>query len=114
VKYDTARLAVLLSIALAGCAAMGLTTPKTTDQKLAYAEGAVIAAQQSISQATKAGLLSSAQATNANNMTLSAQAVINTARALETSNPTGAANDLTLATSAVTAISTYLTAAGVK
>jgi hypothetical protein len=106
--------ALALALLLTGCATLGLVAPQTTDQKLAYAEGAVIAAQQSITQALTAGLLTSAQATNANAMTLSALAVIKTGRSLETTNATAAANDLALATNAIAGIQTYLTSAGVK
>jgi len=103
-----------LCVLLAGCAQLGLVKPQTTDQKLAYAYGGIISAQQSIAQATTAGLLTSAQATNANNMTLAAKATLDTARSLETTNATGAANDLQLATTAITALQAYLTSAGVK
>jgi hypothetical protein len=105
---------LVLTLLLSGCAQLGLVKPQTTDQKLAYAQGAVIAAQQSITQAVTAHLLTSAQATNANNMTLAALATITTARSVENSNATAAANDLQLATSAIAAIQSYLQSAGVK
>jgi hypothetical protein len=110
VKY----FALIALLAMTGCQSLGIAAPQTLDQKLAYAQGAIIAAQQSIAQATTAHLLTSAQATNANNMTLSALAVISTARSLETSNSTAATNDLALATAAISSIQAYLTSAGVK
>jgi hypothetical protein len=106
--------ALVALLSLAGCTTLGIAPPQTLDQKLAYAQGAIIAAQQSIAQATKTGLLTSAQAINANNMTISALSVISTARSLETSNATAAANDLALVTAAIAGIQQYLTSAGVK
>jgi hypothetical protein len=107
-------LVLLGSLLLSSCASLGIVQPQTLDQKLAYAQGAIIAAQQSIAQATRAGLITSIQAINANNMTSSATNIINTARSLESSNATAAANDLDLATAAIKGIQQYLTAAGVK
>jgi predicted RNA-binding protein associated with RNAse of E/G family len=107
-------LAVWSTYILVGCTALGLTTPQTTDQKLAYADAGVIAALSSIATATNAGQLTKAQATNANNMALAVQATINQARAEESSNASQAIVDLNLATTALTAVQNWLTANGVK
>jgi hypothetical protein len=99
---------------LAGCAALGLSTPQNLDQGLAYGYAGVTTALNTIAAATSTGQLTSAQATSANSMVLSVKATLDTAKSLETSNATTAQNDLTLAMTALTAVQTYLTANGVK
>jgi hypothetical protein len=99
---------------LASCASLGLAPAQTLDQKLAYAYGVETGLLNSIASATTAGTLSSATATKANTMVLTAKGFLDSARALESANATNAANDLALATAALTAVQTYLTANGVK
>lgn len=107
-------IALVFLLPLMGCQSLGLTTPLTLDQQLAYATGAVTAALNTIAQATTAGTLSSANATKANQMVLQAQTILVSAHSMETTNASGAANDLALATAALTAVQQYLTANGVK
>jgi hypothetical protein len=99
---------------LVGCKTLGLATPQTLDQKLAYGYAGVTTALNTIATATTAGQLTSVQATNANGLALQVKLVLDAARSLETSNATAAQNDLTLALSSLTAVQTYLTNAGVK
>lgn len=99
---------------LGGCQSLGLTTPQNFDQKLAYGYAGVTTALNTVTSATNAGQLSSVQATNANTLILNAKAILDTARADETSNLTAAQNDLTLALTAMAAVQSYLTQAGVK
>lgn len=101
-------------LVVAGCAQLGLAPAQTLDQKLAYAYGVETGLLNTIATATTAGTLSSTTASKANTLVLTAKSVLDGARAVETSNPTGAATDLALATSALTAVQTYLTANGVK
>jgi hypothetical protein len=103
--------AVVLS--LGACSALGLTTPKTLDEKLAYGYAGVTTALNTIASATIAGQLTSTQAVNANTMTLNVQSILDSARALETTNASSAQTDLTLALAALTAVQQYLTAQGV-
>lgn len=98
---------------LAGCSALGLATPQTLDQKLAYGYAGVTTALNTIATATTAGQLTSAQATNANTMTLNVKSILDNARALEITNATSAQTDLTLALSALSAVQQYLTTEGV-
>jgi hypothetical protein len=105
-------LAVILL--LAACASLGLTTPQTLDQKLAYGYAGVTTALNTIATATTAGQLTSTQATDANALALQVKTILDNARALETTNATSAQNDLTLALSSLTAVQQYLIAAGVK
>ncbi len=99
---------------LSACSSLGLAPAQSLDAKLAYGYAGVTAALNTIATATNAGQLTSAQATNANNLALQAKSILDTARALETTNATSAQNDLTLALSSLTAIQQYLTSAGVK
>jgi putative exporter of polyketide antibiotics len=105
---------VPLLCALGACSSLGLATPQTLDQKLAYGYSGVATALNTIATATIAGQLTSAQATNANGMVLQVKGILDTARALETSNAPSAQNDLTLALSSLASVQQYLTAAGVK
>jgi hypothetical protein len=100
---------------LTACASLGLVAPKTFDQQLAYGYGGVDSALVTINAATRSGLLSSTKATQANTMTLAVKTSLDAARAAETSgNVTGAANDLALATAALTALQTFLVQNGAK
>jgi hypothetical protein len=107
---------ILLAVVLVlvACASLGLAPAQTLDQKIAYGYAGVTTALNTIATATTAGQLTSAQATNANGMALQVKGILDTARALETTNATSAQNDLTLALSSLTAVQQYLTSAGVK
>lgn len=107
-------LTVLIALPMLGCSSLGLATPQTLDQKLGYGYAGVTTALNTIATATQAGQLTSAQATNANALALQVKGVLDTARSLESTNATGAQNDLTLALSSLTAVQQYLTSAGVK
>ena len=101
-------------VVFSGCASLGLTTPQTLDQKIGYAYGGVTAALNTIATATTAGTLSSAQAENANRMTLDVKSILDTAHVAEGTNTANAASDLALAVAALTEVQKYLTANGVK
>ncbi len=101
-------------LGLAGCASLGLATPQTLDQRLAYGYAGVTAALNTITTAVEAGQLTSEQATTANQMVINVKVGLDTARSLEATNATSAQNDLQLALTALTAVQTYLTAQGVK
>jgi hypothetical protein len=107
-------LLTLAILTLAGCQSLGLAPAQTLDQKLAYVAGAVTTVQQSTTTALQAGQITSAQATNLNNLSLNVLSIVTTGRSLEASNASGAANDLALAQTALTSLQTYLKAAGVK
>lgn len=107
-------LLTLAILALAGCQSLGLAPAQTLDQKLAYGYAGVTTALTTIASATTAGQLTSIQATNANALALQVKSVLDSARALESTNAPAAQNDLTLAISSLTAVQTYLTATGVK
>jgi hypothetical protein len=107
-------LALLIALPMLGCQSLGLTTPQTFDQKLAYGYAGVTTALNTVTTALSAGQLSSAQATQANSLVLQAKVILDTARSEEGTNLSSAQNDLTLALTAMNAVETYLTQAGVK
>lgn len=101
-------LAALCLTLLAGCAALGLATPQGFDQSLATAYGVHTAVVSATATALTAGSINSAEATAVQTQALTARQLLDTARTLEVTNPTGASSDLALATTALTAIQTYL------
>lgn len=107
-------LALLFSLPIMGCQTLGLATPQTTDQKLAYAYGSVTGVLNSIADATNAGALSSAKATQANQLALQVKATLDAARAVENTDEATALQDLNMATAALAAVQQFLTANGVK
>lgn len=97
-----------------GCASLGLTTPQTLDQKIGYAYVGITTALTTVTTAVSAGQITSTQASNANTMILNAKGILDTARDTEGDNQTAAANDIVLATAALTSVQQYLTNNGVK
>jgi hypothetical protein len=100
--------ALCLLAALVGCSSLGLATPKGFDQQLAQAYGIHTAVVSATTTAVTAGTISSAEATQVQTQAISARTMLDTAKSLETTNPTAASNDLALATTALTALQTYL------
>lgn len=104
---------MLAVIGLSGCAALGLATPKGFDQQLAQAYGVHTAVLQATTTAVNARSLSSEEAVQVKTQADSARALLDAARAAETTgNTAGANSDLTLAISALTALQTYLNGKG--
>ena len=95
---------------LVGCASLGLATPKGFDQQLATAYGVHTAVVSATAAALTSGSISSAEAAAVQTQALTARQLLDTAKTLETANPAGASNDLTLASSALTAIQQFLNA----
>lgn len=93
---------------LGGCQQLGLATPKGFDQQLAEAYGVHTAVVSATTVAVSSGTITSAEATQVQTQALSARTMLDTAKAVESTNPTAAANDLALATTALTALQTYL------
>jgi hypothetical protein len=97
---------------VAGCSALGLSTPKGFDQSLAEAYGVHTAVVSATAVAVSTGAISSAEATQVQTQALSSRAILDTAKSLESSNPAAAQSDLVLATTALTALQTYLNSRG--
>lgn len=99
---------VLVALAIFGCASLGLATPQGLDQQLAEAYGVHTAVVSATATAVTTGTISSTEGALVQTQANIARETLDTAKSIETSNPTGASNDLTLATTALTAIQTYL------
>jgi hypothetical protein len=97
-----------------GCTALGLATPKSFDQSLAEAYGVHTAVVSAAATALSAGSISSKEAVVVKTQADTSRAMLDAARAVETSNPTQAKNDLTLATAALSALQAYLNSIGAK
>lgn len=113
-------LALPLAVLFSGCNSLGLATPKGFDQQLAQAYGVHTAVISATATALMAGTITSAEAQAVQVQALNARTILDTAKAAENiGNTAGAANNLTLAVTALTAIQSYLnnqgkTTAGVK
>lgn len=94
---------------LAGCASLGLPTPKGFDQQLGQAYGIHTAVLQTISVGTTSRQLSSADATAINTIAVNARVLLDSAKAVETAGDlAGAQSKLAMATSLLTQLQTYL------
>lgn len=93
---------------IVACSALGLATPKGFDQQLATAYGVHTAVANATAVAVSTGALTSGEATQVQTQVLSARALLDTAKAVESANPAAASQDLTLAESALKALQTYL------
>lgn len=101
-------------LVLLGCQTLGITAPKTLDERIEYAYGGVDGALQAIRQATEAHQLSSQRASDANALVVSVKQILDAARADETTDVSAAQKDLNLAQQALLEVQKYLTQHGVK
>jgi hypothetical protein len=103
---------LLLSLAvvlMVGCTALGLATPKDFDQSLASAYGVHTAVITAATTALTNGAINSTDAQQVLTQASSARAMLDAAKAAESiGNTAGAQSDLTLASTALTALQTYL------
>ena len=107
------KLIPLLLLLLSGCSALGLSTPKGFDQSLAQAYSVHTAVIQATTVALSSGAITSAEATQVQAQAISSRALLDAAKAAENAgNVSGAASDLTLAITALTALQTYLNSHG--
>jgi len=94
---------------LASCTMLGITKPLTFDEQLATAYTAHTTVVQAATVAVQAGSLSSAQGDKVVALSNTSRSILDAARAAESAgNATGASAQLILATSALTAIQTFL------
>jgi hypothetical protein len=94
---------------LAACASLGLTTPQTPQQGIAYAYSGVTAALTTLASLTTSGVIGSADSIKANNAILSVKGLIDQANSAATSSAPLATTLLTTATADLAQISLYLT-----
>ncbi len=105
----TAFLALLL---LTGCAALGLSSAKTFDQKLAYAYGTHTAVLQAAASAVTAKTLSASDGEEVLKLADESRALLDAAKAAGDTATGG--SKLALAATILTQLQTYLNARGVK
>ena len=109
-----AVIGLVIGLSMQGCQSLGLATPQTLDQRIAYSYAGVTTALNTVTTALQSGQLTSTQATNANSLILNVKSVLDTAKGEETADPTAAEKELALGVAAMTAVQNYLAAAGVK
>lgn len=115
-KLSDFRLAVLafaLSL-ITGCASLGLAPADSFDARLAYAYGTHTAVLEAASTAVSAGTLSPKDGKTVLSLAAQSRTLLDSARAVENTDPTTAAGRLTLAVNVLTQIQTYLQSKGVK
>lgn len=106
--------ALSLTLFLCACSSLGLTAPQSFDERLANAYGVHTAVVQATTVALSTGSISVADAQAVHGMEQNARALLDSAHAIEQSNPAGASTNLGLALSALTALQTYLNTHGGK
>lgn len=102
----------LLACALVACQTIGVPAPKGFDQQLAEAYGTHTAVVSATATALASGAITSSEAQAVQTQAIASRALLDAARAAESSNPAGASNNLALAVTALTALQTYLNAQG--
>jgi hypothetical protein len=110
--WQRAILALLLVLILAsvfGCTSLGLTTPQSPQQSIAYGYSGVTAALNTLAQMTSAGAISSTNAIKANSAILNAKAILDDANQAAASSSPTALTLITSATQALAQVSAYLT-----
>jgi len=100
----------LLVMLIAGCASIGLATPKSISERLAYAYASHTAALQTIANTTNAKLLSSRDATAMLAIADQSRLLLDSARlAIDGGDLQSAEGRLVLATNVLRELQTYLT-----
>lgn len=106
-------LAFVLSF-ITGCASLGLAPADSFDARLAYAYGTHTAVLQAASAAVSAGTISKKDGETVLSLATQSRALLDSARAVENTDPATAAGRLTLAVNVLTQIQTYLQSKGIK
>lgn len=107
-------LVTLLLTLLAGCALLGVQTPKTLNERVAAAYVSVTTVRQETLSLLQSGKITVTDAKNIESQADNARAGIDIASQLETTNPTQASDRLTVSLSVLQALETYLTQHGSK
>lgn len=115
-RPSTIRLAWVAAVLsfITGCASLGLAPADSFDARLAYAYGTHTAVLQAASAAVNAGTLSKQDGATVLTLATQSRVLLDSARAVESTDPTTAAGRLQLATQVLTQIQTYLQSKGVK
>lgn len=97
-----------LLLLLTACQSLGLNTPQSFDQKLAYAEQADTAVLTAATASLRAQQITSADQEQVIKLADEAKALIDSAKLLSSSDPTAANAKLALASAVLTQLQTYL------
>lgn len=108
-----AILAVALSC-LTACASVGLTPAQSFDARLAYAYGTHTAILQAATAAVTAGTISRKDGETVLKLAQQSRVLLDSARAVENTDPATAAGRLTLAVNILNQLQTYLQSRGVQ
>lgn len=108
VSRSTALALVLL--VTGGCATMGMATPKSVDQGLAYSTVGNTALLQATADGVNQGSISKADGKAVLSLVENAQELINSGKAIEDTDATGAAANAKLATAVLTEAQKYVDA----
>ena len=95
-------------LALVSCAALGLSQPKSFDEQLANAYGVHTAIASAAATAVTTGAITQAEGNAIETQVIATRELLDASRAIESTNPSGASTDLTLAVSGLAALQTYL------
>lgn len=94
---------------LAGCASLGLPSPKGFDQTLGQSYGIHTAVLQAVTVGVTSGDLSSSDAISINQIAINARVMLDSAKALQVAgDKAGAQSKLAMATSLLVQLQTYL------
>lgn len=103
---------LLFLLMLTACKSLGLATPQSFDERLANAYGVHTAVVQATATALANGKIAAADAIAVQGMEKDARALLDSAKSVEQTNPSGAQTNLSLALTALTALQTYLNTHG--
>jgi hypothetical protein len=106
--------ALLLALALTGCAQIGLQQAQSFDEKLAYSYAGIASIRSTTAASLMAGSIKLADAEQVQTLADQARTLLDSARALENSDATTANGKLLLASSILLQLQTYVAAKGVK
>lgn len=107
-KTSPHPLAFLAVVLLAGCAALGLSTPQTFNQKLLGGYSTVTEVRSDATVLVGAGKLSPDDAQNVQDQATNLRAGLDVARTVSKTDPTAAVGKLTATITALTALQAYL------
>jgi len=107
-------LTLMLAAGLGSCASIGLAPAQSFDQKLAYAYGTHTAVLQAAASAVAAGTISQTEGHTVLSLADQARTLLDSARALESTNADKASQNLALAAAVLSQLQSYLQARGVK
>lgn len=106
---------LVLALLLSACAQLGLQQPQTFSEQLAYAYSQNAAIRTSAAQALKAGTITKSDAQQVLTTTDTARTALDEARKFQSVGDTSTAlGKLTMASSLLTTVQTFLTSKGVK